>query len=57
VIAAENLAPIEDVRPLLDEANQLVAIFTTSVKKLRQAIATGTVGALLFLYWLSYLYF
>jgi four helix bundle protein len=35
VISAENLSPIEDVRPLLDEADQLVAIFTTSVKKLR----------------------
>lgn len=35
VIAAERLAPIEEVQPLLSEANELVAIFTTSVKRLR----------------------
>lgn len=43
LIEAENLAPIEDVRPLLNEANELVAIFTTSVKPLRLTIATGLV--------------
>ena len=47
VIAAENLAPIDGVRPLLDEANQLVAIFTTSVKKLRLAAAAKTIGVVL----------
>ena len=57
VIAAENLAPIEEVRPLLDEADQLVAIFTTSVKKLRLSAATATVCLALIFCWLSYMYF
>src|SRR3982751_4316115 len=35
VIAANNLARIEDVAPLLNESNELVAIFTASVKRLR----------------------
>jgi four helix bundle protein len=54
VIIAENLAPIDEVRPLLDEANQLVAIFTTSVKRLRLAATAGVIScALVFVYWLS----
>ena len=57
VIAAENLAPMEEVRPLLEESNQLVAIFTTSVKKLRLAAAARSAGALLLLCLLSYFYF
>ena len=35
LIEAEKLAPTNDVRPLLNEANELVAIFTSSVKRLR----------------------
>src|SRR3954447_12860613 len=35
LIEAEKLARLEDVQPLLNEANELVAIFTTSVKRLR----------------------
>ena len=35
LIEAERLAPLDEVRPLLNEANELVAIFTTSVKRLR----------------------
>jgi four helix bundle protein len=35
LIEAENLAPATEVRPLLNEANELVAIFTCSVKRLR----------------------
>jgi four helix bundle protein len=57
VIAAEKLAPIDEVQPLLDEANQLVAIFTTSVKKLRLIAGTATAFILLTLCWLSLLYF
>jgi len=54
VIIAENLAPIDEVRLLLDEANQLVAIFTTSVKRLRLAATAGGIAcALVFVYWLS----
>ena len=43
LIEAESLAPIDEVRPLLNEANELVAIFTTSVKRLRLTITTGLV--------------
>jgi len=58
IIAAENLAPVDEVLPLLDEANQLVAIFTTSVKRLRLAATTGAVCCVLMvLYWISHLYF
>jgi four helix bundle protein len=35
LIEAEHLAPLEETQPLLKEANELVAIFTTSVKRLR----------------------
>ena len=41
LIQAESLAPIDDVRPLLNEANELVAIFTTSVKRLRITLTAG----------------
>src|SRR6476619_4745180 len=34
LIEAEHLAPVDEIRPLLNEANELVAIFTTSVKRL-----------------------
>jgi len=54
VIAAENLAPIEEVRPLLDEADQLVAIFTTSIKRLRLGSIAGVISfAVVLLYCLS----
>ena len=43
LIEAEQLAPTDEVRPLLNEANELVAIFTTSVKRLRTTITTGLV--------------
>jgi len=43
LIEAEKLAPVEEVQPLLTEANELVAIFTTSVKRLR---LTATAGVL-----------
>jgi len=43
LIQAESLAPIDDVRPLLNEANELVAIFTTSVKRLRITLTAGLV--------------
>jgi four helix bundle protein len=52
IIVAENLAPIDEVGPLLDEANQLVAILTTSVKRLRVAATAGASGCVLTLvYW------
>jgi four helix bundle protein len=35
LIEAEHLAPPTEVTPLLKEANELVAIFTTSVKRLK----------------------
>jgi len=35
VILEEHLAPAAEVLPLLDEANQLVAIFTASNKRLK----------------------
>ena len=35
VILEEHLAPAAEVIPLLDEATQLVAIFTTSIKRLK----------------------
>ena len=57
IIAAEHLAPIDEVRPLLEESNQLVAIFTTSVKKLRLAAATQAVCVIALVCLLSYLYF
>jgi len=41
LIAAEKLAPVAQVEPLLREANQLVAIFTTSVKRLRMVATTS----------------
>jgi hypothetical protein len=41
LIDAEGLAPADQVRPLLAEANELVAIFTTGVKRLRMTTATG----------------
>src|SRR4029077_12366353 len=47
VIIEENLAPIDEVRPLLDEANQLVAIFTISVKRLRLAATAGVISCAL----------
>jgi len=54
LIEAEKLARLEDVQPLLNEANELVAIFTTSVKRLR-LLTTGTTIACLLIgcYWLS----
>ena len=43
LIEAEKLAPIDEVRPLLNEANELVAIFTTSVKRLRLTVTAGII--------------
>jgi four helix bundle protein len=43
LIEAEKLAPLDEVRPLLDEANELVAIFTTSVKRLRLTVTAGLI--------------
>jgi four helix bundle protein len=43
LILAERLAPADEVEPLLEEASQLVAIFTTSVKRLRLALTTGAI--------------
>ena len=43
LIEAEHLAPVDEVRPLLNEANELVAIFTTSVKRLRVTLTTGLI--------------
>jgi four helix bundle protein len=37
LVEAEHLAPVHEVQPLLKEANELVAIFTTSVKRLKAA--------------------
>ena len=55
LIEAEKLAPIDEVRPLLNEANELVAIFTTSVKRLRLTATPGIVClALVFAYSVSY---
>lgn len=36
IIAANKLAPSEGVTPLIDEANQLVAIYTVTVKRAKQ---------------------
>jgi four helix bundle protein len=41
VIMEEHLAPAAEVLPLLDEANQLVAIFTTSIKRLKLRAIVG----------------
>jgi four helix bundle protein len=57
LIEAENLASSEEVRPLLNEANELVAIYTSSVKRLRLTAATGVVCFLLAGYALSYFHF
>jgi four helix bundle protein len=43
LIEAEKLGPMEEVQPLLTEANELVAIFTTSVKRLRLTATAGLV--------------
>jgi four helix bundle protein len=43
LIEAEHLAPLDEVRPLLNEANELVAIFTTSVKRLRATSIAGLI--------------
>src|SRR5471030_1559434 len=57
LIEAENLAPIDEVRPL-NEANELVAIFTTSVKRLRLTVTAGLIClALLSIFSLSYFHF
>jgi four helix bundle protein len=47
LIEAEKLAPSDEVRPLLNEANELVAIFTTSVKRLRLTMAAGLICVVL----------
>jgi four helix bundle protein len=43
LIEAERLAPLDEVQPLLNEANELVAIFTTSVKRLRLTVTAGLI--------------
>jgi four helix bundle protein len=45
VIAAEHLAPADTVEPLLKEADELVAIFTTSVKRLRLTLTVCTIAS------------
>jgi four helix bundle protein len=58
VIAAEHLAPDEEVQPLLRESDELVAIFTTSVKRLRLTLTAGAIClALIAAFSLSYFYF
>jgi four helix bundle protein len=58
VIAAEHLASSEDVEPLLRESDELVAIFTTSVKRLRLTLTAGAIClALAAAYSLSYFHF
>jgi len=58
VIAAENLARAEDVQPLLQESDELVAIFTTSVKRLRLSLTAGAIClALVAAYSFSYFHF
>jgi four helix bundle protein len=57
LIEAEQLAPIDEIRPLLNEANELVAIFTTSVKRLRLTVTTAIVGLVLATFALCYFYF
>ena len=58
VIVAENLAPPDEVQPLLKEADELVAIFTTSVKRLRLTLTAGLIGvALALTFCLSYFHF
>ena len=58
VIAAENLARAEDVQPLLQESDELVAIFTTSVKRLRLTLTAGAICvAVVAAYSLSYFHF
>jgi len=55
LIQAESLAPIDEVGPLLKEANELVAIFTTSVKRLRIAVTAGIAClTAVCVYWLSH---
>jgi four helix bundle protein len=54
LIEAERLAPIDEVRPLLNEANELVAIFTTSVKRLQLPVTTAIVCLALAAFALSY---
>ena len=53
VILEERLAPAPEVLPLLDEANQLVAIFTTSVKRLTLGAAVGVICIVALILWLS----
>ena len=57
LIAAEKLAPPDHVSPLLDESNELVAIFTTGVKRLRAGVATGVIVCLAVVVAIAYLYF
>jgi four helix bundle protein len=58
LIEAEHLAPLDEVRPLLSEANELVAIFTTSVKRLRVTLTAGLIClALASAFCLSYFHF
>jgi four helix bundle protein len=58
VIAANNLARADEVGPLLEESNQLVAIFTASVKRLRLANTAGAIClALAITFYLSYFHF
>ena len=47
-------ANYEEVAPLLDEADQLVAILTSNMKRLKLSAGAGTIGAvLLFVHWFS----
>jgi len=55
VIAAEHLAPVDTVEPLLKEADELVAIFTSSVKRLRLTLTVCMIClAAAFAFTLSY---
>jgi four helix bundle protein len=44
VILAEQLAPSAEAQPLYDEANQLVGIFTTGVRRLKATLACVTIA-------------
>jgi four helix bundle protein len=58
LIEAESLAPSDQVRPLLNEANELVAIFTASVRRLRRTASAGLVCiGIAIAFFLSYFHF
>jgi four helix bundle protein len=48
VIAANKLAPNEKIDPLLTEANELISIYTTVVRRSKQPLKLGVLVSLLF---------